>query len=483
MANRLFQRLLSKFGKGVSSAGYRSAAMNGADNVRLRIVREEILDQETLSMLARRGPSSVRLLVAKHASLQFETARRLVGVDDKEFRDALKARFGELEAQAAAVAGRESVPPPGLEEEIQPPVTELADVPSASLAELPLVVLSIDELHDGSEKVNVESAGELEPTAVDGPVERAAPTASLGIMPAVSGLAEDAQQTSSTPSGDTVDFVALVPQNEAAEHQEPSAARNDKGADLGGFESEAAGDSYPADLIRGPSEHAADDGDDLASELTDYSSEDLDLAREEENVDATTLETDDEAGLQELLDLVADTYGDEGDWGPGYLDRDEVDWIGESDDAADIVDAKVIQVFEKIPDGPAGRELLDRLSKAGNGATIRVLVRLKKAGWGIDEISTVWWARSAWNESHGIGRYDYPLDYWTVAILADTFEGFPDEDELLLRLNLIGESWKSDPHRGRTPLNQYVRQKVSEYAAAWHNGGHAPLDSLLGGWS
>lgn len=176
--------------------------------------------------------------------------------------------------------------------------------------------------------------------------------------------------------------------------------------------------------------------------------------------------------LECVLDQIADSVdaepgADSPPWSQGQLTRD------------DVAELKLIRVFEMLPSGASAEALLVQLA-TNQAPQIRSLMRLRDEGWGADEISLVWHVRSLWNEQYGAGVYGWPLDYWTVATLVNTYTGFPDEEQVLSDLEALRDAWKCAPsYGGRLALNGFIRDWVADYEKAYQGSTHPPIDLVL----
>ncbi len=353
MAGSLHEKFLARFQARIGGRNRRSLAANGSEADRMALIALPNLDQETLVILAKRGPQVIRLRVASHPCLTAETARR-IRVQDPEFRDAITERFGALLLDEIARETRaELVPfPPVVEVE-----EEFVEQPNTSAAQPPVVVPASNQ-HE---------------------------------------LAVDV--------GDEVEALATA------------------------------------------SDHLLDIEEDF-----DFDDRDLDLAFD-------------------LLEAASE---------PDVFEP-PVTRLPSRRDVDDVITLQVIEIFERVPKGKAGEALLSGLSGKAGAPQLRSLIKLRDEGWEVDEVSVIWQARSNWNESHGIGPFDWPLTYGTVAKLAGSLPQFPDVDDLLYYLELIEEKWKRVPGARRTSRNAYINQWVSAYADGYRAGGHYPIDFLLEG--
>lgn len=170
--------------------------------------------------------------------------------------------------------------------------------------------------------------------------------------------------------------------------------------------------------------------------------------------------------IEQALDLLA--AGTQAPEGEPLTDR--------YDEAAEI---RLFEIFDKIPTGPAGEALLNRLAAGRHAPKMRPILELRAAGLDIEEISITWAVRDQWNESRTVSYKEFPLDYRTVGQLVHTFQGVPDTEEVLRILELMEQRWTTSGNARRVTVNQYIRSRIHEYVAAVQSGGHAPLEMLL----
>lgn len=418
MAGDLFRRLVAKFKAGKQAAGFRALAVNGNDAARKRLVKERHLDQKTLELLARRGPRAARVGVANHPCLTLETARRLLRIDDCAFQEALQRRFGEEFAKSL-------------------PNSELAEAfRQAPLGEVISAMPTVE--------VTREASPSATPTSNSDPTDDSYSSAPL--EPFASDAEWDAEHTQKYGG------------REGVAHS-PSDCGPEKGGELSRTLAslEAPGDKEP----RGQRQEVGGSSDTRPE------------AAELQQGDTTELDVD-----PSVLDLAFELIGslprpndsaETRTWDPGQREFD------------DAVELKLIEIFKRTPSGRAGEELLARLAGRRGAPQLRFLIHLRDSGWDIDQICLIWRVRDIWNDSHEVGRYESPLDYWTVAQLVSVFFGVPEEEEVLNVLELLATRWKRESRNRQTSLNDYIRQWVTGYVAAWRSGGRPPIDFLLQG--
>lgn len=349
MSSSFFQRFLAKARGAGQIASLRAAAMNGNDSMRLRVAQEAELDQKTLEVLARKGPTQVRLLVASHPNLTPETAQRLARhVQDPLFGDALARRFFER-AEAAVL-----------------------DVPAVD----EVVGVVEDLLAKGVELVPADVAGDVEPRS---------------------------EEVVAWQEAEAVDNVVL-----------------------------SVGST--AELVETNPAYWVSD----------------------EVVGTTALHEVQDPVASDLDGLLDDLYESFESHGASSEDTDEAE-------IDDLVDNKVIDLFGKLPSGPAGQELLAALAVRSGSPKLASLLELFESGWDIDDICVVWRARQTWNESRTEGPREWPLSYSVVARISDGLSGARDEDEILGVLHTIQANWRCGGSAIKQSLNSYVMDIVEEY--------------------
>lgn len=419
MSGELFRRLLAKFETGSLGTGFRALAARGNDAARLRVVREPRLDQKTLEVLARRGPRAVRLEVARHPCLTHETARNLLRIGDHAFQEELRNRFGADLSDGVSRKGPWSLP------------TSFRSDDAKGTASV-----------EASESRTLNGAEDSHRANEDLSSQRHSPP-----YPYESTERRVHSSAAQPYSGGGVERHELpLAQGRSAESLVSAVELSDP-VDANGALS--VGDTG-LELIDG--------GSDSESQWS--------LAGESADLDSSA------------LDLAFELLGVEGE-GDGR--RDPHEWNPDLRELDDSVDIRIAEIFRTVPRGKAGEELLARLGTRKGAPQLRSLIKLRDAGWDVDEICLVWQVRDIWNDSRQVGRFDWPLDYWTVAKLIGCFSGFPDTEEVLAVLERLERQWKIDVIGARPSRNEYIRQRVSAYEAAWQTGGHAPLDLLLEG--
>lgn len=532
MAGKLFTRLHGLDG---SAHKLRALATNGNVAVRLGIARQPHLDEKTLEVLARRGPDEVRVLVAAHPSLTEATADVILRYLEEPLRRLVRDRFRSVSTQIetgpdkTVEAGVQAAKPASPEHAVKTPENEEGTIRAARLWE---------KNHRNNSEA--ESVGRFQPSAVSDEVrpqlctedtdkvsaqqapahERCEsnadavsgwktpwtdPTESLSISeietdfttvtekleeglelldPLPTPLAAPSKGTihhGSEPVNTQPDETSVIEMTEImeAETLPPPRWPLDQGRKWGTEPADRVPPADDSDIspppAMNPSPYYATGGfSDLPGTSHEFAlGETLSIdsaasPREFEfEADFTAVVDELEQGL-EFLGALEDE-----DLEAPFQGFTAKSW---QDEAAEL---RFMRIFERLPTGKAGEELLKRMAPSTTAPKMHKLKELYDSGLDVESLAVAWAVREYWNEERSFTRWTSPLTYNAIGRLMQAFPSTPDIEEVLTVLRLLEEEWQRRGHSQTRDSTAYITSVIFSHLSDTPPGGHVPFELVI----
>lgn len=390
----LFERWVRQFAKdGVERlADLRRMALNGSEQNRRLLIRLEDLDARTLAVLAKQGPTDVRVQVARHPNLSEELARSLLQqpqIKDTAFKEILRHRIASWEAgdEPLGEATTSESPTPDAPDDVpEPPPSITADSPDPTVVDC----------------TNPPNGTSTDP----------GPSSGLSARPAVPEAAINAD-------------VPLVPDGTAIlPWIEPVAPISSLDADVP--------DQPESDSSAGVRRYF-----DTESAEAGANSSDERLSSDHHSVASPTSLDGAQLDLLALLTFADDD--DESNVAAGLPSAPDLD---------EHVESVLYEIFDRYVDGISPSHALDtlrdKIAAKRPGGLIRSLRKFIAEGADPEAIVLAYAARKYWKDTRVDNgkRYTY-LDWPTALCLIESFDSYPDLDEAIQILEKLDHRWRA----------------------------------------